>query len=557
MNDIRPIIHSATLHRNAARGSEHMEVGYPENDLSATWVGDLLAAIRRQAIKLTLWILICFGISLGYVLTASREYVASAQIALEPRVRPPAGAGDASAIAASLDSAQAESQLQIVRSVRNLRYVFDTLNLASDPMFAPAPGLVGRLIGDIINLLGWSDRSRSSAGHLIDHASEFAFQNFADRVQVRRLGQSYVIEVSFRGPQPETTARITNSIAASYIRDQVLVRASSEQRGTEFLQGRISLIQAEKKAADEAVASGVITSYEFPDADARIVGAALKPLAASYPQTKLVLLFGIVAGLVTGVAFIALISNFDQTVRSPTQIRRALGIDCLAVVPRLEPAIMSALSALEEPGSGFSQSIRRLRNILFAARPKAQPVAIGFVSCEEGDGCSAVTANLAALLAASNERVVLIDACFQKPDLTRRLAPDSQVGLDQFILSPSDTSTLPELKLASSLSFVPAVAKGHVADPNTFLGTQAVRKLFEQYDETAEIILDLPPLEVSSDAQAVGGMLAGVVLVAAVNRTKLDQLSSAIRALRLADCHIIGLVLNDPAPRRYAGRHFF
>jgi Mrp family chromosome partitioning ATPase len=550
MNYTPSAIRADDPHQDVLPGLEHIDMRYADDDPGATWIADLIAAVRRQGIKLVLWLLICFAASLAYTLRATPEYVASAQIVLEPRARLPAGADAAAAVAPILDSAQAESQLQIIRSVRNLSYVFDTLNLDADPAFAPGePGLISRIVA-MAGLLRPSSETPPTREELASQAREIAFQNFSDRVQVRRLGQSYVIEVSFRGLKPEATARITNSIAAAYIRDQVLVHAISEQRGTEFLQGRITLVQAEKKAADEAVATGVITDFQFPDSDARIVGAALRPLAAAYPQTKLNLLFGIVFGFVTGVAFIAIRNNFDKTVRSPAQIRRVLGVDCLVAVPRLRSGRLKDTTALDQPGSDFAQSMRLLRTVLFAARVKNHQVAIGVVSCREGEGCSALSANLAGLLAASNSRVVLVDASLQKPDLTRRFAPDSAVGLDQFILSTSTDARLPEVKITDSLSFVPAVAAGRAADPNAFLGTQAMRTALTQYNGPRDLVLDLPPLEASSDAQAIGSMLSGVVLVAALNRTKLNQLSEGVRALRSANSRVLGVVLNDPLPRR-------
>ncbi|GJE40468.1 tyrosine-protein kinase domain-containing protein [Methylobacterium persicinum] len=549
-----PIVRADEPHPDALPGLEHIDMRFAEDDPGATWIGDLVAAVRRQGLLLILWLLFCFAASLAYTLMAQPEYVSSAQIALEPRVRLPPGADAAtaaSAVAPILDSAQAESQLQIVRSVRNLSYVFDTLNLNADPAFAPKPpGFVSRIVGGVMGLLTFSRGGTSTPEQAAAQAREIAFQNFSDRVQVRRLGQSYVIEVSFRGLNPDATARLTNSIAAAYIRDQVLVHGVSEQRGTEFLQGRITLIQAEKKAADEAVASGVITDFQFPDSDARIVGAALRPLAAAYPQTKLNLLFGILFGFVTGVAFIAIMNNFDRTVRSPAQIRRVLGIDCLVFVPRLRPGRLSDTTALDQPGSDFARSLRLLRTVLFAARTKANQVSIGFVSCREGDGCSALTANLSGLLAASNSRVVLVDANLHKPDLTRRFAPNSEAGLDNFIHSSPGSIDLPEVRLTTSLGFVPAVASDQMADPNAFLGTHAMRAALTQYNGARDLILDLPPLEASSDAQAIAGMLSGIVLVAALNRTKLDQLAEAVRALRSANGRVLGIVLNDPLPRR-------
>lgn len=558
MNYTDPYVHTDVAQREPLEGLEHIDMRHTHSDPGGTWIGDVVAAVWRRRLLLSLWILFCFATSLTYTIFAQPEYVASAQIVLEPRVRLPTGADAAmaaAAVAPILDSAQAESQLQIVRSVRNLSYVFDTLNLIANPTFAPKPpGLISRSIGEVLQLSTGSSAIKFTGQQAVAEAREIAFQNFSDRIQARRLGQSYVIEVSFRGSNPEDTARITNSIVAAYIRDQILVRAVSEQRGTEFLQGRITLIQAEKKAADEAVASGNITDFQFPDSDARIVGAALKPLSPAYPQTKLDLIFGILVGLVTGVVFIVIVNNFDQTVRSPAQIRRLLGVDCLAVVPRMWPSSLSDTTVLDQPESDFARAMRNLRTVLFTARTKANEVSIGFVSYQDGSGCSSLTVNLARLLATSNSRVVLIDANLQEPDLSRRLAANSDVGLDQFIQSSPGTANLPEVKLTPSLSFVPAVSSSRVADPNAFLGTHAMRTALTQYNGVRDLILDLPPLDSSSNAQAVGSMLSGVVIVASINRIKLDQLSETIRALHSANTRVLGIVLNDPINTRKGRR---
>ncbi len=536
----------------ALESLEHIDLRQAGGDPGGTLIGDLIAAVRRRAVILGLWIIFCLGISIVYAALAQPEFLASAQIALEPRVRLPPGADAAAAASAAspiLDSAQAESQLQVIRSVRNLRYVFDTLKLDADPAYADkGPGLLGRTTGVILGLLlpAANPVSREDAAA---RAKEIAFQNFSDRVQVRRLGQSYVLEVSFRGLSPADTARITNSVAAAYIRDQVMVRAVSDQRGTEFLQGRIALIQSEKKAIDEAVATGVITDFQYPDSDARIVGAALVPLGAAYPQTKLIVLLGIVVGLVTGVAFIAVMHNFDRTIRSPGQIRRLIGVDCLVTVPRFKAGRLTDTTALSEPETEFALSLRLLRTVLFAAGAKTHHVSVGFVGCQEGEGCSVLGANLAHLLATSGSQIVLVDANLRQPDLTRRIAPRAAAGLDSVVQSPVMGGELPEVAVAPALSFVPAVAgvaTGRKADANAFLGTQSMRTALMRLSGHRDVIIDLPSLESSSDAQAIGHLLTGIVLVATLDRTKIDQLSEAVRALHSANTRVLGVVLNDP-----------
>ncbi|KQQ26412.1 hypothetical protein ASF53_20990 [Methylobacterium sp. Leaf123] len=557
MNYTSKIVRPDDPHDGPLPGLDRIDFGEPGYEAETTLIGDLIAAIRRHALALALWILLCTAAGVAYVVMAQPEFVAAAQIALEPRVRLPPGAdaaAAASATAPTLDSAQAESQVQIIRSARNLRYVFDTLGLDKDPAYtAKGPGLIRRTIDGITALLPFLSTPPPSPEEEAMRAREIAFQNFSDRVQVKRLGQSYVLEVSFRGLTPQDAARLTNAIAAAYIRDQVLVRAASDQRGTEFLQGRIALIQAQKKAADEAVATGVITDFQFPDSDARIVGAALRPLAAAYPQTKLILLLGALFGLVSGIGCIAVLHSFDRTVRSLAQIRRTLGTDGI-VVPRFKGGRLTETTALDRPDSEFALALRQLRTVLFAAGGESRSLSVGLVSCHKDEGCSMLSANLACLLSTSSDRVVLVDADLRDPELTRRFAPRATTGLESLVLSPGIGADLPEIALSATFGFVPAVAAGQAANPNAFLGARGMRAALARVNGKRDLILDLPPLDASSDAQAIGHMLTGIVLVASLNRTKLDQLSDAIRALRSANCRVLGIVLNDPVPSPKARR---
>ncbi len=120
MNYNSPSLARADEPRHGALpGLEHIDMRQAGSDPGGTLIGDLIGAIRRRAIPLGIWILLCLAAGIGYVAVAQQEFLANAQIALEPRVRLPPGADAAAAASAAapiLDSAQAESQLQVIKS---------------------------------------------------------------------------------------------------------------------------------------------------------------------------------------------------------------------------------------------------------------------------------------------------------------------------------------------------------------------------------------------------------------------------------------------------------
>lgn len=521
-------------------------------------LGEMWQAVRRSARGLAIWTVALIGLTGLYLARAAPEFLATAQIVLEPH-RQIAIASDAQAEAAppALDSAQADSQVQVVKSERNLRFVFDTMGLANDPAFAPGePGAIRRLIGLVLPRPAAMSPAEQAARNVA-----ISFGNFADRVAVRRIGQSYVLEIAFRAPTGAMSARLANAVTAAYIRDQIEFKAAAVERGSEFLQGRIANIQTEKDIAVEAVRSGVIPNVPFANADARVVSTATEPLGKASPQPLLLLPLATVLGLVSGVGFLLVRHGFDRRIRSRHQVGEALGVDCLSILPRVPgrraglPAEggLPLMAVLDAPFSAFAEALRTLRTAIFVAS-KTRHAAVGIVSWSAGEGRSAVAANLAFLIAASREKVVLIDADVRDPALSRHLAPDAAAGLSEALLASASTAQLECVELAQGLAFLPAVARGRVVNPNVFIGSAEMQAILLALRRDRDVVVDLPPMSLSSQAQAIGPMLDGVVLLVEIGRTTVDELGEALRSLRAADIRLFGVVLNMMPPRRASWR---
>ncbi len=504
---------------------------------------DFLKRLRRNGLRLAIWCLLCLVVAIAYVAHARPEFTASAQLALEPRLRIPVGSDpSASGLSPILDSAQAESQVQILKSERVLRFVFDSLKLENDPAYAPPKDNSGGGLFSFFRSKGSQDEA--AAQSKADLAREQAFQNFSQKVSVRRVGQSYILEVTFRALTPTAAARLANAIAASYIRDQVVFRAAPDMRGSEFLQGRISSVQAQKQAATEAVMTGVIPDVQFPDADARIVSSALEPLTKAFPQTRVILAASIVVALLSGIGLVALSFIFDRKVWSDQQLERATGLECLASfsIRRIRDDLRRYSTAVTHPESEFARVLKTLWIKLSSTSVGAGEMAIAFVAVERGDGQSTVAANLAHLLAHNEERATLIDADFQRSALTRCYAPQATGSLRDFIHSRAP-GQLGEVGLKDDLRFIPAVSSGTSIGTDVFLGSSVVRTLIAELLKRGSVIVDVPPLRNSADAIAVSRFLSGVVLVAVSGRTNGDDLSEAVRTLRAANARVLGTVL--------------
>ena len=131
------------------------------------------------------------GAAVVYLIFAPPSYVGRSELLIEPlKIQ----GGDSGAQAIPVDQGQVESQVEVLRSKKVADDVIRRLNLTSDPELVPA-----KAPGDA------AERFR------------MASEEFASRLNVRRIGQSYVVEVSFRASNPEKAARIVNAVDDAYL----------------------------------------------------------------------------------------------------------------------------------------------------------------------------------------------------------------------------------------------------------------------------------------------------------------------------------------------------
>lgn len=233
--------------------------------------------IRRRAALLALTLLAGLSVAGLYVHNAVPAYISSAKLLIEAPRDPQnwASAG------AAVDSAQVESQVEVLRALVIAEAVVRDLNLAADPEFAAAPG-GGSLLTSWLGLSGAPDSTApDAAAPAADEAFRTAVASYSERIAVRRLGQSDVIEVDFSSSSPVKAARIVKATVDAY------------------LQG---------KWREDAAPSGFhrfnesVVRQSLALTNARLISAAVPPLGKSSPKTALILAFAAALSLFAGLS---------------------------------------------------------------------------------------------------------------------------------------------------------------------------------------------------------------------------------------------------------------
>lgn len=506
-----------------------------------------LYVVRKGVLGLFLWIASCVSLTGWYLSKVAPEFVATSQIVLEPRrLLFNGSAQESSNYNPTMDNSQADSQVQIVKSEHTLRAVFDDLDLQDNASFLRAShGLAAMLTSSF-------RRSASSALHDLDRERNAAFQAFSDRVTVRRISQSYVLEISFRGPSASQAAQIANSVTASYMLDNIVYQSVLAQRGTEIMQSRAAEIKEEQAVANAAIRTGSLPTNPFPDSSVRVISGAVEPLNETYPQIKLYILLAFVSSLGSGIGLMLVRHKLDGRIRFRYQLAHLTKHNDISVLPEIKSGKNARIYRSESdfsivvsaPHSDFAESMRVLRTAVLSGKRHSRHFCIGVASWLPSEGRSSIASNFAFVVALVRERVILVDADFGSARLSRSFAPQAVTGLSEALLSHDVSAHSLTVPLTSTLDFVPASGGVQSVNHDIFIGSSEMERLVRSLHGNSDVVIDLPAMSVSSDTQAIGPLLDGVILVVDASKATKTSVLESVRHLDRFNIPVIRIILN-------------
>jgi polysaccharide biosynthesis transport protein len=207
----------------------------------------IVAFIKASARIVICWTIAVMALTLLYALTAVPEYTAVANLVLDAhKVQV---FKDAPVVNdAAVDAAQIESQVEIIRSETVARSVVRNLKLSEDPEFVGGQPRIWTIL--LRTAFGGGDAAEPSSEEERDRK---AVRTLRDNLSVRRLGVTYILEVSYRSIDPDKAARIANAVVDAYVVDQLQTKFEATKRASVWLQERIQELRSQSSAAARAV----------------------------------------------------------------------------------------------------------------------------------------------------------------------------------------------------------------------------------------------------------------------------------------------------------------
>jgi protein-tyrosine kinase len=214
------------------------------------------------------------------------------------------------------------------------------------------------------------------------------------------------------------------------------------------------------------------------------------------------------------------------------------GVQEVPFSPAPEAMLIDSSRPQDSPSEEF-RSLRTRLNHLQSLQP-IHTVVVTSPSPAEGKSFSAANLALAESHLVGN-MVLLCDCDFRRPAIHNLFQIERSPGATDYLLGQAPLSACLKRIAGTSLYVMPAGTS--VKNPLELLNLREVKVLLQELPKTFNwIILDSPPLLFSADANLLGTLADGTILVIRIGSTTIDTVHRAMQSL--CENNVLGLVVN-------------
>ena len=286
----------------------------------------------------------------------------------------------------------------------------------------------------------------------------------------------------------------------------------------------------------------------------RIVDTAVEPIEPIAPKKLQILVLSIFLGGFLG-TLLALLRNMMRSgIKDSSQIENELDLPVYATVPR-SPVQESRIKLLKKKkhipilaiknGDDIAiESLRSMRTAIHFALSAAKNNLIMISGPAPEVGKSFISTNLAAILAQSEKRVLIIDADLRRGYLHKYFNHDNQAGLADYLNGQQDLDTIIKTTEITGLS---VITRGKSpTNPSELLSSAKFAALLEQLSPLYDhVIIDTPPILAVTDGIIISQYTGVNLVIARYAKTQMKELELTINRFEQVGVKVNGIILND------------
>lgn len=280
------------------------------------------------------------------------------------------------------------------------------------------------------------------------------------------------------------------------------------------------------------------------------------------PNIKHTILIGGFLGLLLGLFVVFIRKAFRKTIENPDQLEDVTGLPVYATIPwskkvkitgglKLKNQKQKSLLAIDDRTDPAIESLRSLRTSLHFALLEAKNNIVMITGPSSNIGKSFITSNLAAVVADTDKRVILVDADMRRGYLSELFNLKEAPGLSDLISLKASISEIIQTVKLDEVN-LDIITSGHTPpNPSELLMNEYFSKLLLYLKSNYDLVLiDSPPVNVVTDPTIIGSQVGAVFMVVHPEHNTMKEIEHAISHLAKAGINTKGFILNGYTPAK-------
>lgn len=281
-----------------------------------------------------------------------------------------------------------------------------------------------------------------------------------------------------------------------------------------------------------------------------IVDRARVPGAPERPKPLLNVLIAGMAGLVVGLMLAIARERFDDTIRTPDDLRSKLALPLIGTVPKLK-SDANPHDELMEARSDLTEAYASVRTALQFSTVSGAPSPLLVTSSRPSEGKTTTAIATAMSFTRIGKRVLLIDSDLRNPSVHQFFGVSNRMGFTNVLSGQHPIKTVIQETGVPNLSLITC---GPIPpDPAELLAGNAVKIILDEASAQFDlVVVDGPPVMGLADALLISSVTAATLFVVEAGKTHRGQTKAALSRLRSIHAKLVGAVLSKFDRRQVA-----
>jgi tyrosine-protein kinase Etk/Wzc len=277
------------------------------------------------------------------------------------------------------------------------------------------------------------------------------------------------------------------------------------------------------------------------ESDLKVLEMAQTPVTPIRKVKFTIIIIGLLAGIMIGIAFAFGIEFLDQSLKDPLEVEKTLELPLLGIVPHIEAD--QELFEQKDLTKNILEPFRALRANLKHIATTHRLKTFIICSAVKGEGKTTLSANLSITFAMDGKKVILIDADLRRSQMHTLFNIPKKTGLADYLLG---IATVDEIMKPTKFENLYIITSGErPSNPAELLGTWRVVNLVHEFRDRGDIVIfDSPALLPVSDTITMAPKMDGCLVVVRTLWTPIKAARQAKNQLKRIGCRIFGGILN-------------